>query len=51
MSKFPKIPFEMQQKFNEKVNEQHTVVNKTRIIFLLRKYYTSFNTNEYYSKK
>ena len=28
----------MQQKFNKKVNEQQTVVRKTRIIFLTRKY-------------
>ena len=28
----------MQQKFNKKVNEQQTVVRKTRIIFLFTKY-------------
>ena len=32
-----KVSFEMQQKFNKKVNEQQTVVRKTRIIFLFKK--------------
>ena len=36
--KKPEYPFEMQQKFQKKVNEQQTGVSKTRIIFLTIKY-------------
>ena len=38
MKKIPEFSFEMQQKFQKKVNEQQTGVGKTRIIFLFRKY-------------